>query len=102
MTLGGAVAVGRGGAWRPSRKDLERGGCKQLGVLGWRPMSFNKAFCAILAVFCVFVAKPARAEEWTRKSFLMPKGSFELTGYPARPAMAEINASRNSFAKPVK
>ena len=44
----------------------------------------------------------ARAEEWTRKSFLMPKGSFELTGDPARPAMAEVNASRNSFGKPVK
>jgi hypothetical protein len=65
-------------------------------------MSFKKAFGAILAVFCLFSAQPARAEEWTRKSFLMPKGSFELTGDPARPAMMEINASRNSFGKPVK
>jgi hypothetical protein len=44
----------------------------------------------------------ARAEEWTRKSFLMPDGSFELTGDPARPAMLEVNASRNSFGRPVK
>jgi hypothetical protein len=65
-------------------------------------MSLKKAFGAILAGFCLLSAQPARAEEWTRKSFLMPKGSFELTGDPARPAMAEINASRNSFAKPVK
>jgi hypothetical protein len=64
-------------------------------------MSFKKAFGAVLAVFCLFLAKPSRAEEWTRKSFLMPKGSFELTGDPARPAMLEINASRDSFFKPV-
>lgn len=65
-------------------------------------MSFKKAVGALLAGFCLLSAQPARAEEWTRKSFLMPKGSFELTGDPARPAMAEINASRNSFGKPVK
>lgn len=65
-------------------------------------MSLHKAFGAILAVFCLFSSQPARAEEWTRKSFLMPKGSFELTGDPARPAMMEINLSRNSVAKPVK
>ena len=64
-------------------------------------MSFRNAFGAILAVFCLFFSHPARAEEWTRKSFLMPKGSFELTGDPARPAMLEINASRDSFFKPV-
>ncbi len=64
-------------------------------------MSFKKAFGTILAVFCLFVAPPARAEEWTRKSFLMPQGSFELTGDPARPAMIGINVSRRSVAKPV-
>jgi len=65
-------------------------------------MSFKKAFGAVLAVSCLFAAQSAHAEEWTRKSFLMPKGSFELTGDPARPAMMEINASRDSFFKPVK
>jgi hypothetical protein len=65
-------------------------------------MSFKKAFGAVLAAFCLLFSRPAGAEEWTRKSFLMPKGSFELTGDPARPAMLEINASRDSFFKPVK
>lgn len=64
-------------------------------------MSLSKAFGAVLAAFCLFSAGPARAEEWTRKSFLMPQGSFEITGDPARPAMLGINASRNSFAKPI-
>src|SRR5215212_1390910 len=65
-------------------------------------MSLKRAFGAVLAAFCVLLATDARAEEWTRKSFLMPDGSFELTGDPARPAMLETNASPNSFAKPVK
>jgi hypothetical protein len=39
----------------------------------------------------------ARAEEWTRKSFLMPEGSFEITGDPARPAIIGINASRSRY-----
>ncbi len=64
-------------------------------------MSFSRALAAFLAAFCLVFASHARAEEWTRKSFLMPKGSFEITGDPARPAMLEINASRDSFAKPI-
>ncbi len=68
-------------------------------------MSF-KAFGVVLAVVCVLLtflteATPARAEQWTRKSFLMPSGSFEITGDPARPAMVEINASRGAFAQPI-
>jgi len=65
-------------------------------------MSFGKkAFGAVLAAFCLLFAQHARAEEWTRKSFLMPKGSFEITGDPARPALVGINASRDSFGKPI-
>jgi hypothetical protein len=64
-------------------------------------MSFKKAFGAVLVAFCLCFLRQARSGQWTRKSFLMPDGSFELTGDPARPAMVEINASRNSFAKPV-
>lgn len=64
-------------------------------------MSFRRALAALLALFCLSLVPSARAEEWTRKSFLMPKGSFELTGDPARPAMLEINASRDSFGKPI-
>jgi hypothetical protein len=64
-------------------------------------MSFKKAFGVVLAVFCVFVAQPARAEEWTRKSFLMPEGSFELTGDPASLKLVGINASRDAFGDPL-
>ena len=64
-------------------------------------MSCKKAIGVVLAAFCLLGAGEARAEQWTRKSFLMPEGSFEITGDPARPAMLEINASRNSFAEPV-
>jgi hypothetical protein len=64
-------------------------------------MSFKKAFGVVLAIVGVFVSRPASAEEWTRKSFLMPEGSFELTGDPARPAMVGINASRDSFGDPI-
>lgn len=65
-------------------------------------MSLKRAVPVILALLCLFSSRAARAEEWTRKSFLMPQGSFEVTGDPARPAMMEINLSRNSVAKPVK
>jgi hypothetical protein len=64
-------------------------------------MSFRKAFGAVLAAICLVSAPDAQAEEWTRKSFLLPKGSFEITGDPARPAMLGINASRNSFGEPI-
>ena len=64
-------------------------------------MSFKRAFGAVLAGFCLLVHAPAHAEEWTKKSFLMPKGSFEITGDPARPAMLGINASRDAFGKPI-
>ncbi len=60
-----------------------------------------RAIGVILAVVCALVSAQARAEQWTRKSFLMPAGSFEITGDPARPAMLEINASDNDFAQPV-
>ena len=52
-------------------------------------MSFKKAFGAVLAIFCASISLPAHAEEFTRKSFLMPKGSFELTGDPALGLVSE-------------
>lgn len=63
-------------------------------------MSF-KAIGAVLFAALALKASPAQAEQWTRKSFLMPDGSFEITGDPARPAMVEINASRGAFAQPI-
>ncbi len=43
----------------------------------------------------------ALGQEWTRQSFLLPKGGFELTGEPARPVLMRINMSRGSAFKPV-
>jgi hypothetical protein len=64
-------------------------------------MSFSRAFGAVLAASCLLFSASAHAEQWTRKSFLMPEGSFEITGDPARPAMLGINASRDSFGRPI-
>lgn len=64
-------------------------------------MSLKRALAAVSAAICLVFAGHAHAEEWTRKSFLMPKGSFEITGDPARPAMVGIDASRDSFGKPI-
>ena len=60
-----------------------------------------KAVGVVLGAFCALLTRPALAEEWTHKSVLMPEGSFEITGDPARPAMVGINASRGGFAQPV-
>lgn len=48
--------------------------------------------------FSLLLALPARAEEWTKKSFLMPQGSFELTGDPANPVMAGARFFRGHSA----
>jgi hypothetical protein len=43
----------------------------------------------------------AQAQEWTRQSFLLPRGGFEITGEPARPELLNINMSKGSAFKPV-
>jgi hypothetical protein len=48
--------------------------------------------------FGLLLALPARAEQWTKKSFTMPQGSFELTGDPANPAMAGVRFFRRRSA----
>jgi hypothetical protein len=64
-------------------------------------MAPMKSIGAVLAVFCLLVSSAAHAEQFTRKSFLMPDGSFEITGDPARPAMVGLNASRGAFGDPL-
>jgi hypothetical protein len=46
-------------------------------------------------------SRSAHAQEWTRQSFLLPRGGFEITGEPARPEFMRINMSRDSAFKPV-
>jgi hypothetical protein len=64
-------------------------------------MSFRTSVGVVLAGACLLASATAQAEQWTRKSFLMPEGSFEVTGDPARPAMVGINASKGSFGDPL-
>lgn len=49
----------------------------------------------------VSAASPASAETWTRRSYILPRGSFEITGEPARPRLVNINMSENSAFDPV-
>jgi len=48
-----------------------------------------------------FSSRAARAQEWTRQSFLLPRGDFEITGDPARPDLMRVNMSKNSAFQPV-
>ena len=58
---------------------------------------------ALVLLLAVGVApRVARAQEWTRQSFLLPDGGFELTGTPARPELMRINMSKDSTFKPVE
>jgi len=64
----------------------------------------NKFELATLALLCVAASAPraAQAQEWTRQSFLLPKGDFELTGSPARPDLVRMNLSKHAAFEPVE
>ena len=64
-------------------------------------MKHLKTACLALVLSLSLLPRVARAQEWTRQSFLLPKGGFEITGEPARPELLNINMSRNSAFKPV-
>jgi len=61
----------------------------------------NTITVTMLAAFAL-APRPARAQEWTRQSFLLREGGFELTGSPARPDFMRINMSKDSAFKPVE
>ncbi|HEY4106640.1 MAG TPA: hypothetical protein VGM44_22220 [Polyangiaceae bacterium] len=60
-----------------------------------------KTTCLVAALSLGVLPRVAHAQEWTRQSFLLPKGGFEITGAPARPDLLNINVSKNSVFKPV-
>ena len=64
----------------------------------------NKFKIAALALLLAFGIAPraARAQAWTRQSFLLPEGGFELTGSPARPELIRFNMSKNAVFQPVE
>lgn len=51
-------------------------------------------------VLSTALCRTASAQEYTRRSYILPKGSVELTGEPARPMMASLNLSENSDLEP--
>ena len=65
---------------------------------------FKTIATTLLLAFAALAALPraAHAQEWTRQSFLLPKGGFEVTGNPARPELMRINMSKDSAFKPVE
>ncbi len=57
---------------------------------------------SLLALFACLAPRAARAQEWTRQSFLLPKGGFEITGTPARPELVRMNIADGATFKPVE
>jgi hypothetical protein len=51
-------------------------------------------------VLSTTLPRAASAQEYTRRSYILPEGSVELTGDPARPMMASLNLSENSDFEP--
>jgi hypothetical protein len=45
------------------------------------------------SAFTAFIAAPAAAQLYTERSYILPQGSVELTGTPARPIMVDMNIS---------
>jgi hypothetical protein len=63
-----------------------------------KTVTLASAFAVALAL----APRPAQAQEWTRQSFLLPKGDFEITGSPARPDLVRMNLSKGSAFQPVE
>jgi len=47
----------------------------------------------LASAFFAFTAVPAAAQLYTERSYILPQGSVELTGTPARPTMVVMNIS---------
>ena len=62
----------------------------------------KRALTCLLALTAAFSgARSVRAEEFTRRSYTLPHGSFEITGEPARPKILGIGFSNNNAGKPI-
>jgi hypothetical protein len=56
---------------------------------------------ATCALALLLTARLSRAQDYTHKSFLIPRGGVALEGDPARPLLVDINMSENSAFRPV-
>lgn len=66
------------------------------------PSRFPSLILGCLAALTVtsVLAVEARAEEFTRRRFVLPEGGIEITGEPARPRVLEVNFAPYDFAEP--
>jgi hypothetical protein len=55
----------------------------------------------VAAGLAAFAPAPASAEEFTRRSYTLPDGAFEITGEPARPKVLGIDMSEDRAGEPV-
>jgi hypothetical protein len=52
-------------------------------------------------VISATLSRAASAQEYTRRSYILPEGSVELTGDPARPMMASLDLSEDKQWDPI-
>lgn len=60
-----------------------------------------RPFVGLLSAAVILVANSATAQDYTRRSFLVPEGAFELTGEPSRPQILRMNLSEGRAFEPV-
>lgn len=60
------------------------------------------ALGSLFALLVWLSPRAAHAQEWTRQSFLLPRGGFEISGTPARPELVRINIADGNAFKPVE
>lgn len=51
---------------------------------------------AVVTLLVLVVASPVEAQVYTERSYILPSGSVELTGTPARPTMVGMNISEDA------
>ena len=57
------------------------------GVRVGRTVKPRSIVRAVVALLVLLAASPAAAQVYTERSYILPSGSVELTGTPARPTM---------------
>jgi hypothetical protein len=91
-------------AWQPCQSGVDAptappGRSTSTSSLGCGADEDPSVIGAALATLSLLLASPASAEQFTRKSFVLPEGSFELTGDPARPAMAGVSLQQEPIGR---
>jgi hypothetical protein len=62
----------------------------------------SRTSIALVLFGMALLPRAAHAQEYTRRSYILPRGAFEITGEPARPRMLRLNLSENSVGKPIE